>query len=192
MLYEKCRITTAYGVFPSMACGVDLWLWYLTPVAQGLLGLWTPHYPINSTFFNQSLASVLLGPHSEEEATQVLALQAVWGCQLSSHWWFVFWSPCCEPCGSDKGSWLSGFVVAVTMKRRNDPECTAPIKKQKKRVAELALSLSSTSDDEPPSSVNHAAKGKPTCVVRGHWLSGCLNPWCLTWAEYCPRPLEEN
>ncbi|KAK2113640.1 Cap-specific mRNA (nucleoside-2'-O-)-methyltransferase 1 [Saguinus oedipus] len=44
------------------------------------------------------------------------------------------------------------------MKRRTDPECTAPIKKQKKRVAELALSLSSTSDDEPPSSVNHGAK----------------------------------
>lgn len=60
---------------------------------------------------------------------------------------------------------LSGFMVAVTMKRRNDPECTAPIKKQKKRVAELALNLSSTSDDEPPSSVNHAAKGMLACVV---------------------------
>ncbi|XP_059033800.1 cap-specific mRNA (nucleoside-2'-O-)-methyltransferase 1 isoform X5 [Mustela lutreola] len=52
----------------------------------------------------------------------------------------------------------------VTMKRRNDPECTAPIKKQKKRVAELALSLSSTSDDEPPSSVNHAAKASTTSL----------------------------
>uniref|UniRef100_A0A8D1YIW7 Cap-specific mRNA (nucleoside-2'-O-)-methyltransferase 1 n=1 Tax=Sus scrofa TaxID=9823 RepID=A0A8D1YIW7_PIG len=50
------------------------------------------------------------------------------------------------------------------MKRRNDPECTAPIKKQKKRVAELALSLSSTSDDEPPSSVNHAAKACATSL----------------------------
>ncbi|KAM6182455.1 cap-specific mRNA (nucleoside-2'-O-)-methyltransferase 1 [Erethizon dorsatum] len=44
------------------------------------------------------------------------------------------------------------------MKRRIDPECTAPIKKQKKRVAELALSLSSTSDDEPSTPVSHAAK----------------------------------
>uniref|UniRef100_A0A3Q2HAL5 Cap-specific mRNA (nucleoside-2'-O-)-methyltransferase 1 n=1 Tax=Equus caballus TaxID=9796 RepID=A0A3Q2HAL5_HORSE len=50
------------------------------------------------------------------------------------------------------------------MKRRSDPECTAPIKKQKKRVAELALSLSSTSDDEPPSSVNHAAKASATSL----------------------------
>ncbi|KAF6113213.1 cap methyltransferase 1 [Phyllostomus discolor] len=50
------------------------------------------------------------------------------------------------------------------MKRRNDPECTAPIKKQKKRVAELALNLSSTSDDEPPSSVNHAAKVSTTSL----------------------------
>ncbi|ELK16563.1 S-adenosyl-L-methionine-dependent methyltransferase FTSJD2 [Pteropus alecto] len=50
------------------------------------------------------------------------------------------------------------------MKRRNDPECTAPIKKQKKRVAELALSLSSTSDDEPPSTVNHAAKVSTTSL----------------------------
>nr|KAF6461641.1 cap methyltransferase 1 [Molossus molossus] len=50
------------------------------------------------------------------------------------------------------------------MKRRSDPECTAPIKKQKKRVAELALSLSSTSDDEPPSSVNHAAKVSTTSL----------------------------
>ncbi|XP_035879949.1 cap-specific mRNA (nucleoside-2'-O-)-methyltransferase 1 isoform X3 [Phyllostomus discolor] len=55
-------------------------------------------------------------------------------------------------------------MVAVTMKRRNDPECTAPIKKQKKRVAELALNLSSTSDDEPPSSVNHAAKVSTTSL----------------------------
>jgi hypothetical protein len=55
-------------------------------------------------------------------------------------------------------------MVAVTMKRRTDPECTAPIKKQKKRVAELALNLSSTSDDEPPSSVNHAAKGMLACM----------------------------
>uniref|UniRef100_A0A8C2S2X4 Cap-specific mRNA (nucleoside-2'-O-)-methyltransferase 1 n=1 Tax=Capra hircus TaxID=9925 RepID=A0A8C2S2X4_CAPHI len=46
------------------------------------------------------------------------------------------------------------------MKRRNDSECT----KQKKRVAELALSLSSTSDDEPPSSVNHAAKASATSL----------------------------
>ena len=59
-------------------------------------------------------------------------------------------------------------VCCVTMKRRNDSECTAPLKKQKKRVAELALSLSSTSDDEPPSSVNHAAKGKLASVVRDH------------------------
>ncbi|XP_078225208.1 cap-specific mRNA (nucleoside-2'-O-)-methyltransferase 1 isoform X3 [Callithrix jacchus] len=50
------------------------------------------------------------------------------------------------------------------MKRRTDPECTAPIKKQKKRVAELALSLSSTSDDEPPSSVNHGAKASATSL----------------------------
>uniref|UniRef100_A0A3Q1LYF0 Cap-specific mRNA (nucleoside-2'-O-)-methyltransferase 1 n=1 Tax=Bos taurus TaxID=9913 RepID=A0A3Q1LYF0_BOVIN len=50
------------------------------------------------------------------------------------------------------------------MKRRNDSECTAPLKKQKKRVAELALSLSSTSDDEPPSSVNHAAKASATSL----------------------------
>nr|XP_035930250.1 cap-specific mRNA (nucleoside-2'-O-)-methyltransferase 1 isoform X2 [Halichoerus grypus] len=50
------------------------------------------------------------------------------------------------------------------MRRRNDPECTAPIKKQKKRVAELALNLSSTSDDEPPSSVNHAAKASTTSL----------------------------
>ncbi|XP_040329316.1 cap-specific mRNA (nucleoside-2'-O-)-methyltransferase 1 isoform X5 [Herpailurus yagouaroundi] len=55
-------------------------------------------------------------------------------------------------------------MVAVTMRRRNDPECTAPIKKQKKRVAELALNLSSTSDDEPPSSVNHAAKASTTSL----------------------------
>ncbi|XP_036269454.1 cap-specific mRNA (nucleoside-2'-O-)-methyltransferase 1 isoform X3 [Pipistrellus kuhlii] len=55
-------------------------------------------------------------------------------------------------------------MVAVTMKRRNDPECTAPLKKQKKRVAELALSLSSTSDDEPPSSINHAAKVSTTSL----------------------------
>uniref|UniRef100_A0A452TY64 Cap-specific mRNA (nucleoside-2'-O-)-methyltransferase 1 n=1 Tax=Ursus maritimus TaxID=29073 RepID=A0A452TY64_URSMA len=50
------------------------------------------------------------------------------------------------------------------MRRRNDPECTAPIKKQKKRVAELALNLSATSDDEPPSSVNHAAKASTTSL----------------------------
>ncbi|XP_011929719.1 PREDICTED: cap-specific mRNA (nucleoside-2'-O-)-methyltransferase 1 isoform X2 [Cercocebus atys] len=50
------------------------------------------------------------------------------------------------------------------MKRRTDPECTAPIKKQKKRVAELALSLSSTSDDEPPSSVSHGAKASTTSL----------------------------
>uniref|UniRef100_A0A8P0P5G6 Cap-specific mRNA (nucleoside-2'-O-)-methyltransferase 1 n=2 Tax=Canis lupus familiaris TaxID=9615 RepID=A0A8P0P5G6_CANLF len=50
------------------------------------------------------------------------------------------------------------------MRRRNDPECTAPIKKQKKRVAELALNLSSTSDDEPPSSVNHGAKASATSL----------------------------
>ncbi|XP_040500588.1 cap-specific mRNA (nucleoside-2'-O-)-methyltransferase 1 isoform X3 [Ursus maritimus] len=55
-------------------------------------------------------------------------------------------------------------MVAVTMRRRNDPECTAPIKKQKKRVAELALNLSATSDDEPPSSVNHAAKASTTSL----------------------------
>uniref|UniRef100_A0ABI7YKI2 Cap-specific mRNA (nucleoside-2'-O-)-methyltransferase 1 n=1 Tax=Felis catus TaxID=9685 RepID=A0ABI7YKI2_FELCA len=54
--------------------------------------------------------------------------------------------------------------MSVTMRRRNDPECTAPIKKQKKRVAELALNLSSTSDDEPPSSVNHAAKASTTSL----------------------------
>lgn len=60
---------------------------------------------------------------------------------------------------------LGLWLIAVTMKRRNDPECTAPLKKQKKRVAELALSLSSTSDDEPPSSVNHAAKGMLACVL---------------------------
>nr|KAF6371060.1 UBA domain containing 2 [Myotis myotis] len=50
----------------------------------------------------------------------------------------------------------------LTMKRRNDPKCTAPIKKQEKRVAEFALSLNSTSDDEPPSSINHAAKVSTT------------------------------
>ncbi|XP_067609214.1 cap-specific mRNA (nucleoside-2'-O-)-methyltransferase 1 isoform X1 [Pseudorca crassidens] len=50
------------------------------------------------------------------------------------------------------------------MRRRNDSECTAPLKKQKKRVAELALKLSSTSDDEPPSSVNHAAKASATSL----------------------------
>uniref|UniRef100_A0A452TXV5 Cap-specific mRNA (nucleoside-2'-O-)-methyltransferase 1 n=1 Tax=Ursus maritimus TaxID=29073 RepID=A0A452TXV5_URSMA len=55
-------------------------------------------------------------------------------------------------------------VNKVTMRRRNDPECTAPIKKQKKRVAELALNLSATSDDEPPSSVNHAAKASTTSL----------------------------
>uniref|UniRef100_A0A8C9PC56 Cap-specific mRNA (nucleoside-2'-O-)-methyltransferase 1 n=1 Tax=Spermophilus dauricus TaxID=99837 RepID=A0A8C9PC56_SPEDA len=54
-------------------------------------------------------------------------------------------------------------MVAVTMKRTL-PECNAPIKKQKKRVAELALNLSSTSDDEPPSSVNHAAKASSTSL----------------------------
>ncbi|KAJ8787543.1 hypothetical protein J1605_022858 [Eschrichtius robustus] len=50
------------------------------------------------------------------------------------------------------------------MRRRNDSECTAPLKKQKKRVAELGLNLSSTSDDEPPSSVNHAAKASATSL----------------------------
>ncbi|KAK2113878.1 Cap-specific mRNA (nucleoside-2'-O-)-methyltransferase 1 [Saguinus oedipus] len=50
------------------------------------------------------------------------------------------------------------------MKRRTDPECTAPINKQKKRVAELALSLSSTSNDKPPSSVNHGAKASATSL----------------------------
>ncbi|XP_069879954.1 cap-specific mRNA (nucleoside-2'-O-)-methyltransferase 1 isoform X3 [Dipodomys merriami] len=49
------------------------------------------------------------------------------------------------------------------MKRRTDPECTAPIKKQKKRVAEFALNLSSTSDDQPPS-VNHAVKASVTSL----------------------------
>lgn len=51
-----------------------------------------------------------------------------------------------------------GFMVTVTMKRRTDPECTAPLKKQK-RIGELARHLSSTSDEEPLSSVNHTAKG---------------------------------
>ncbi|ELW66103.1 Cap-specific mRNA (nucleoside-2'-O-)-methyltransferase 1 [Tupaia chinensis] len=50
------------------------------------------------------------------------------------------------------------------MRRRADPECTAPIKKQKKRVAELGLNLSSTSDDEPLSSVSHAAKASATSL----------------------------
>lgn len=61
-----------------------------------------------------------------------------------------------------------GFMVAVTMKRRTDPECTAPLKKQK-RIGELARHLSSTSDDEPLSSVSHAAKGILARVIRGHW-----------------------
>lgn len=54
-------------------------------------------------------------------------------------------------------------MVAVTMKRRTDPECTAPLKKQK-RIGELARHLSSTSDDEPLSSVSHAAKGTLACL----------------------------
>uniref|UniRef100_A0A8C5L309 Cap-specific mRNA (nucleoside-2'-O-)-methyltransferase 1 n=1 Tax=Jaculus jaculus TaxID=51337 RepID=A0A8C5L309_JACJA len=49
------------------------------------------------------------------------------------------------------------------MKRRTDPECTAPIKKQK-RVGELDLNFSSTLDDDPPSSVNHAAKASATSL----------------------------
>ena len=49
------------------------------------------------------------------------------------------------------------------MKRRTDPECTAPLKKQK-RIGELARHLSSTSDDEPLSSVNHAAKASATSL----------------------------
>ncbi|XP_029422801.1 cap-specific mRNA (nucleoside-2'-O-)-methyltransferase 1 isoform X1 [Nannospalax galili] len=54
-------------------------------------------------------------------------------------------------------------MVAVTMKKRSDSECTAPLKKQK-RVGELARHLSSTSDDEPPSSVSHAAKASATSL----------------------------
>ncbi|ERE86807.1 cap-specific mRNA (nucleoside-2'-O-)-methyltransferase 1 [Cricetulus griseus] len=54
-------------------------------------------------------------------------------------------------------------MVVVTMKRRTDPECTAPLKKQK-RIGEFARHLSSTSDDEPLSSVNHAAKGSTTSL----------------------------
>ncbi|XP_051009353.1 cap-specific mRNA (nucleoside-2'-O-)-methyltransferase 1 [Acomys russatus] len=49
------------------------------------------------------------------------------------------------------------------MKRRTDPECTAPLKKQK-RIGELARHLSSTSDDEPLSSVSHAAKVSATSL----------------------------
>lgn len=119
------------------------------------------------------------------------ALEAVWNCQIPSHWWFIFWNPCSDPSGSDKGSWLSEFMVAVTMRRRNDPECTAPIKKQKKRVAELALNLSAASGDEPPSSVNHAAKGTLAHVTWGHCPSGYLNPWCLNWPEHSLLPLRK-
>lgn len=68
-----------------------------------------------------------------------------------------------------------GFVVVVTMKRRSDPECTAPLKKQK-RIGEFARRLSSTSEDEPLSSVNHAAKGMLGYVIWGHRPSGGLKP----------------
>jgi len=45
------------------------------------------------------------------------------------------------------------------MKRRTEPEFSSPQKKQKKRVEDLGLTLSSTSDDETQFS-NHTTQGK--------------------------------
>lgn len=163
-----------------MACGVDPWLfsiWHQWP-----RDLWVGEHHIF-----QSNWQLLL-----KTRAWLAFLGIILRKKLFKHWhWELFGVasfhpingllsgiPCCDPSVSDQGSWLSGFMVAVTMKRRNDSECTAPLKKQKKRVAELALSLSSTSDDEPPSSVNHAAKGKPASGQRPLtiWLLESLMP----------------
>ncbi|XP_063161020.1 cap-specific mRNA (nucleoside-2'-O-)-methyltransferase 1 isoform X2 [Candoia aspera] len=48
------------------------------------------------------------------------------------------------------------------MKRRAEPEYSSPQKRQKKRVEELGLTLSSTSDDETQLSSNHAAQDSST------------------------------
>lgn len=45
------------------------------------------------------------------------------------------------------------------MKRRTDPEYGSPQKRQKKRIEELGLTLSSTSDDETQLNINHATQG---------------------------------
>lgn len=45
------------------------------------------------------------------------------------------------------------------MKRRTEPEFSSPQKKQKKRVEDLGLTLSSTSDDENQFS-NHTTQGR--------------------------------
>lgn len=51
------------------------------------------------------------------------------------------------------------FHFLVKMKRRSEPEYISAQKRQKKRIEELGLTLSSTSDDETQLS-NHAAQGK--------------------------------
>lgn len=83
-------------------------------MAQRHLGLWVPHFLIKLTaiFENQRcLACILPGPHFEEEAIQVMALEVVGGCQILSHLWFILWNPCSDLNGSDMSNWLSGFMV---------------------------------------------------------------------------------
>ncbi|XP_032070789.1 cap-specific mRNA (nucleoside-2'-O-)-methyltransferase 1 [Thamnophis elegans] len=48
------------------------------------------------------------------------------------------------------------------MKRRTDPEYGSPQKRQKKRIEELGLTLSSTSDDETQLNINHAIQDSST------------------------------
>lgn len=50
-------------------------------------------------------------------------------------------------------------LLSAKMKRRTEPEFSSPQKKQKKRIEDLGLTLSSTSDDETQFS-NHATQGK--------------------------------
>ncbi|XP_027732043.1 cap-specific mRNA (nucleoside-2'-O-)-methyltransferase 1 isoform X1 [Vombatus ursinus] len=52
----------------------------------------------------------------------------------------------------------------VTMKRRGEGEFSSPQKKQKKRAAELGLTLSSTSDEEPPPFGNHGPQESSTSL----------------------------
>lgn len=51
------------------------------------------------------------------------------------------------------------------MKRRAEPEFSSPQKKQRKRIEDLGLTLSSTSDDDAQFS-NHATQGKVRSGIR--------------------------
>lgn len=56
------------------------------------------------------------------------------------------------------------LAFQANMKRRTEPEFSSPQNKQKKRMEDLGLTLSSTSDDENQFS-NHTTQGKAGDLV---------------------------